>query len=62
MAVQQCPEHWTTFGILPYPEERYLAELRGPDFVEPDEAAVTAYNLARGKVPLVGHSSAAPSQ
>ena len=35
MAVQQCPPTWTSVGILPYPEERYIAELRGNDRSKP---------------------------
>ena len=47
MAVQQCPSNWTSVGILPYPEERYIAELRGNDRSSPDEGAVAAYKSAR---------------
>jgi hypothetical protein len=49
MAVQQCPPGWTNVGILPYPEARYIAELRGNDRSTPDEAAVAAYKTAREK-------------
>jgi hypothetical protein len=47
MAVERCPSSWTSVGLLPYPEDRYVAELRGSDYSKPDEAAVAAYQLAR---------------
>lgn len=47
MAVQQCPASWTSVGILPFPEERYVAKLRGGNGSKPDDVAVAAYQSAR---------------
>jgi hypothetical protein len=51
MAVRQCPANWTSVGILPCPEQAYIAKLRGGDRHNPDEAAVEAYRVARARSP-----------
>jgi hypothetical protein len=49
LAVQQCPAHWTTVGLLPCPEERYV-EILG-NTVPPGGAdrAVAEFAAARGR-------------
>jgi len=50
LAVRQCPAGWTSVGLLPCPEDKYVELLRGSAPPERAGQAVAEFTAARGRV------------